>query len=49
MTTEGPKYRYECEHGIKGDHPFDHLIGPQTLGTNATVEMGYVCHPERVS
>ena len=42
-------YRYECDHGIKSDLPFQHLIGPQTLGPNATVPMGYVCLPERVS
>lgn len=38
-------YKYECEHGIKGNHPFVHLIGPQTLGTNSNVPMGTVCHP----
>lgn len=35
----------ECEHGLKGDHPFVHLIGPQTLGTESTVPLGTQCHP----
>lgn len=30
MTETIYKYKYECEHGVKGNHPFVHVVGPMT-------------------
>lgn len=46
--TNETKWLYVCDHGVKGMHPFVHLIGPQTLGAMAQVSMGSVCHPAKI-